>query len=166
MPNQFNSVFLAEIRLRLLEESWPRLEQCLRESDEKMLWFRPNSNTNSIGNLVLHLEGNVRQWLLHGIGGAPDKRKRAGEFAVNQSLSSSDLLSRMKDLHNEVSELLQSAEAMDLLQPKEIQGFETTVMGALVHVTEHFSYHIGQITFLIKWQKDIDLGYYGDRDLG
>jgi len=166
MPDQFNSAFLAEIRLRLLEESWPRLEQCLREADEKMLWFRPNSNTNSIGNLVLHLEGNVRQWLLHGIGGAPDTRERADEFAVNQSFSSSDLLLRMKVLHDEVSELLQRAEAMDLFQPKEIQGFETTVMGALVHVTEHFSFHIGQITFLIKWQKDIDLGYYGHRDLG
>lgn len=163
--DDFTAAFLCEIELRLLKESWPRLEQCLTECDEKLLWFRPNSQTNSIGNLVLHLEGNVKQWLLHGVGDVPDVRDRTSEFVPNQSHTSRELLNRMTILKKDVEQLLIRAKTFDLLSPRKIQVFETTALGAFIHVTEHFSYHVGQITYLVKWQKEKDMGYYKDFEL-
>lgn len=99
------------------------------------------------------------------LGGGADSRERSSEFISNQHYTVKELLIRMTALKSEVKKLLLHAQSLDLLEPKKIQIYETTVMGALIHVTEHFSYHVGQITFLIKWQKEKDMGYYKGFDL-
>lgn len=165
MTNEFHEIFIAEVREKLFEEFWPRLFQCLDECDKELLWHQPNTNTNSIGNLVLHLEGNVRQWLLHGVDGQPDNRNRPWEFEHGKQLPVDELKNRMNQLRCEIEALLDRIVPWHLTEKRTIQGFYTTVMGALVHVTEHFSYHLGQITLLVKLNKNIDLGYYAGRDI-
>lgn len=165
MTPEFHEIFIAEVRNKLFEEFWPRLFRCLEECDSDLLWHRPNANTNSIGNLVLHLEGNVRQWLLHGVDGQPDNRNRPWEFEHDKQMPVDDLKNRMNILQSEIEALLVRIEPDQLTEKRTIQGFDTTILGALVHVTEHFSYHLGQITLLVKLNKNIDLGYYAGRDI-
>lgn len=165
MTPEFRDIFITEIRNKLFEEYWPRMFQCLDECDPEMLWHQSNKNTNSIGNLVLHLEGNMRQWLLHGVDGHKDDRNRKWEFEHDKQLPVAELKERMLGLQSEIEVLLSDIGAGQLSEEKTIQGFNTTVLGALIHVTEHFSYHLGQISLLVKLNKNIDLGYYAGRDI-
>lgn len=165
MSQEFHQVFIAAIKQHLFDENWPRLKQCLLLCDENLLWYRANDNTNSIGNLVLHLEGNLTQWVLHGIGREPDNRQRDLEFVPNQNFTAAQLLADFEKLISELKRTIEKLEPTNLIENRKVQGFETTVAGILVHVTEHFSYHLGQISLLVKQLKDIDLKYYGDLDL-
>ena len=165
MSEGFTELFKAEVRDKLFGEYWPRLLQCLHECDDELLWFRPNEQSNSIGNLVLHLEGNVRQWLVHGVGGKADTRKRSDEFDHRNNFSRSDLVIILERLKADVLAVIDTVDASRLAESRSIQGFNTSVLGALFHVTEHFSYHLGQISYIVKANKNIDLGYYADRNL-
>ena len=161
MDEAFLKVFLSGINQHLFDENWPRLKQCLLLCDEDLLWYRANENTNSIGNLVLHLNGNLTQWVLHGIGGAANNRNRDLEFVPNQSFTSAQLIHDFEALIVELKSTIHKLEPHQLLEIRKVQGFDTTVCGILIHVTEHFSYHLGQISMLVKQSKNIDLKYYG-----
>jgi len=165
LSDKLAEAYKATVRLKLFDEYWPRILQCLDECDDDLLWYRPNENTNSIGNLVLHLEGNVRQWVLHGVAGKEDLRNRREEFYASRRLRKDELTARLKNLKEEVVEVVNAVSAKQLLEHRSIQGFETSVLGALFHVVEHFSYHLGQITYLVKSVKNKDLGYYAGRNL-
>jgi uncharacterized damage-inducible protein DinB len=162
---EFAAIFLKGIRKHLLEENWPRLKKCVLLCDDAMLWSKPNENTNSIGNLVLHLQGNLAQWVLHGIAGAADKRIRNKEFETGSKRPKEQLLSDFELLMQSIDEVLINIEPNKLTEKRKVQGFETTVTGILIHVTEHFSYHLGQISFILKQAKNIDLKYYEGMNL-
>lgn len=166
MSAVITELFKAEVRDKLFGEYWPRLLQCLDECDDELLWFRPNEQSNSIGNLVLHLEGNVRQWLVHGVGGKADTRKRSEEFDHHNNCPRAELLQKLERLKADVLAVLEKVDVSKLAESRIIQGFDTSVLGALFHVTEHFSYHLGQISYIVKANKNIDLGYFADRNLG
>ena len=161
----WHEAFLQSIRQHLLEEGFPRLRKCLHELSEEELWQRPNASSNAAGNLVLHLCGNVHQWVLSALGGAPDIRQRAKEFSERGTQSREELLNCLDQLEAEVAALLPTLSPEQLLQTYEVQIFRPTGMGILIHVTEHFSYHLGQITYIVKMQKDRDMGYYDDTAL-
>lgn len=165
LSQQIAEEYKAVVLSKLFDEYWPRLHQCLDECDPDLLWFRPNENTNSIGNLVIHLEGNVRQWVLHGVAGQEDRRNRHEEFDANRRILKDELNVRLKKLKEEVVAVVNAVSEEQLLEHRSIQGFETSVLGVLFHVAEHFSYHLGQITYLVKSVKNKDLGYYSDRKL-
>ncbi len=162
---EFRDLMVAEVRRRLFEESVPRVKQCLAELTETEIWHRPNDHSNSVGNLVLHLCGNVRQWVLTGLGGVPDQRKRQEEFDEKGPIPTEELLKRLDDLMAEVDAVLEKLTPEKILQPMVVQGFEETGLSILVHVVEHFSYHTGQITYFVKWRKDMDMGYYDNYEL-
>lgn len=127
----------------------------------EQLWWRPNEASNSAGNLVLHLAGNARQWVVHGLGGRPDVRDRPGEFAAGPSHGTvTDVLGRMDDALGEVSAVLARIDPVTLPEPRTIQGVGTTGLRALYHVVEHFSMHTGQILYIAKLQTGRDLGFY------
>lgn len=144
--NELGREVLKELGARLFDEFWPRLDKCLVLCCEDQLWYRPNESCNSIGNLVLHLEGNLRQWVLHGVAGAEDVRQRKFEFASSGAYSTEELKQRMGLLKSELQEVWESVQPEWLSNKRLIQGFETSVLGALIHVVEHFSYHLGQIS--------------------
>ncbi|MEZ4935890.1 MAG: DinB family protein [Saprospiraceae bacterium] len=163
---EINQLLIQEVRRRLMAEGVVRIKQCLSELTPKEVWLRPNANSNSVGNLVLHLCGNVRQWIVSGLGGLPDTRQRATEFNETGPLPSAELLSRLDAVMREVDDVLNRLKPEDLTKPIVVQGFEETGLSILVHVVEHFSYHVGQITYFVKWRKNIDTAYYGGIELG
>lgn len=163
--NEFGELLKSEVRRRLLEENIPRIKQCLSELDQTEVWYRPNENSNSVGNLVLHLCGNVRQWLLGGLGGQDDNRKRQDEFDEKGPIPTPQLVQLLDRLAEEVEAVLKRLTAEEILSPIEVQGFQENGVSVLVHVVEHFSYHTGQITYFVKWRKNINTAYYAGIEL-
>ncbi len=164
-PENFKNLLVGETKRRIIEESVPRIKKCLSKLTEEEIWRRPNRETVSVGNLVLHLCGNVSQWILAGLGNFPDTRERDREFNEEGGISTEKLMKDMDDLMLKVAEVLDQLSPDDLLKKRHVQGFEETGMAILIHVTEHFSYHTGQITYYVKANKNIDMKYYGGIDL-
>ena len=149
-----------EVRRRMIEESTPRIRKCVERLSEEQVWWRPNDESNSIGNLVLHLNGNVRQWVLAGVAGNPDTRRRQSEFDEQGPVPKEELLSTLESTMSEVDHALDSITADMLIEKRPVQTFEETVLAMLVHVTEHFSYHTGQIAWITKMLTEQQVGFY------
>ena len=164
VPDLANSI-VAECERRLLTESIPRLKKCLDLLNEGQVWHSPNPNTNSVGNLVLHLCGNARQWLLSGLGGIEDTRQRQREFDEQGPIAKAVLHQHIDELVRDIGEFLPRISEADLLATHAVQGFKESGVAILIHVTEHFSYHVGQATYIVKLLQDIDTGYYAGQDL-
>ncbi len=164
--SEIHQELLKEVDRRLFEENFPRLRKCLGELTKTDVWHRPNANSNSVGNLTLHLIGNCRQWILSGLGGKKDKRERQQEFDEQGPISTEDLLTQLDQLEVELKEVLAEVSQEDLIVKRPVQAFDESGISILVHVVEHFSYHVGQITYFVKARKNIDTGYYQDVDLG
>lgn len=126
------------------------------------LWFRPDPGSNSAGNLVLHLAGNVRQWVVSGIGGGADTRHRDAEFAADGGMNAAELLDILEKALSEVDAVLARLDAASLGEARRIQGRETTVFSALYHVVEHFAGHTGQIILLAKLYAPGEIRFYDD----
>ena len=151
---------------RLYEESVVRIEKVLHMLSEDEIWHSPNEHANSIGNLILHLCGNVTQWIGTGIGGLPDIRERDLEFNTTKIYSKEFLINKLYGLKNTTDEALGSLKDDDiLLEARQVQGYDETVLSILIHVIEHFSYHTGQIAVIAKYLKAQDLGFYEGVDL-
>ncbi len=150
---------------RVVQESLPRILKCLDLLDVEQVWSRPNENTVSAGNLVLHLAGNLRQYVVAGLGGEPDTRRRAEEFSERGPLPPAALVEQIRGVVHEAATVVRRLEPAALLATHCVQGFEETGTSILVHVIEHFSYHTGQITYAVKMLKNIDTGYYAGQDL-
>ena len=152
--------FVTESRRLLAEEYVPKIERSLEKLTDEQIWWRPNEKSNSIGNLILHICGNARQWLVCGLGGARDDRERDTEFAERRILPRAELLDHLRKLSTDVDATLKDFDTSRLLNEFRIQGSNTTALAAILHVTEHFSMHTGQIIMLTKMLAEIDLEFY------
>ena len=161
----FGKALIEETKRRLIREFPQRIHKSLGQLTEEEIWERPNAETVSAGNLVLHLLGNVRQNILSGLAGEPDHRRRQIEFDEQGPIPTAELLHRLDDLIAEVDRALDRIDPATLLTVRKVQGFEESGLSILVHVIEHFSYHVGQITYIAKSKKAVDLGYYAGVDL-
>ncbi len=166
MENDIAALFLSEIDRRLFGECFPRLIKSISMLSEEQIWSRPNQVSNSLGNLVLHLKGNTRQWMGTTFGGRNDDRKRSSEFAESGPLPKAHLLRLVSELQTDLEGIFKRIEPEDLLKEYDVQGYRETGLAVLVHVTEHFSYHVGQATFLVKMLTGRQTGYYEGQDLG
>ncbi len=128
----------------------PRLRAAVSALPAADLWWRPHAQTTSVGNLLLHLRGNVRQWIVSGLGGAPDARVREREFSAREGACAAELLDALQVTVDEACAVIESLPAGRWLAPVTIQEFDTTVLGAVLHIVEHFSWHTGQITWIAK----------------
>jgi hypothetical protein len=147
----------------LREEFLPRIERATTQLGDVDLWWRPNPECTSAGNLLLHLEGNVRQWILSGMAAHMDERVRSSEFETVDGDDSAALLARLRSTVLEACDVIRDAEAEVLLQRHDIQIFEgVTGLAAILHVVEHFSWHTGQIAWIAKMRTRQNLGYYED----
>lgn len=156
---------LEEFKRRVFEESIQRIKLCLGMVSESMVWYRHNEQVNSIGNNILHLEGNAKQWILSGIGNWPDNRNRQLEFVPNQSYNKQALIEKLDKLQLNLNEVLEKIEIEKLTEKRKVQVFQETGMSILIHVIEHFSYHTGQITLLTKILTGEPTHYYGNLNL-
>jgi hypothetical protein len=137
-----------------------RIETCLKMLTEEQIWARGNPSENAIGNLVLHLCGNVRQWIVSGVGNLPDARERDKEFGALGGVTSGGLIARLRGTVEEAVATIAPLTPAQMAETRSIQGYHGTVMEAIYHVVEHFSMHTGQILFATKMLTGADLGFY------
>ncbi|HWS56696.1 MAG TPA: DinB family protein [Pyrinomonadaceae bacterium] len=152
--------FVAEARRHLLADYLPKIERCLERLNDEQAWWRAGEQSNSVGNLLLHLEGNARQWLVSGVGGAPDRRARDREFEERAHVPVATLLADLRATLAEADAALARLGPEALLERRHIQGHDVTVLAAVFHVVEHFSMHTGQIILLTKLLTGRDLAFY------
>lgn len=152
--------FVQQARELLKDQYLPKLERCMETLNDEQIWWRPNEDSNSIGNLLLHLSGNARQWIISGLGGAADNRVRQREFDERAIITRAELRSLLRQTLAEVDAVLEAFDLTTILQQKQIQGTAVTALEAIFHVTEHFSMHTGQIILLTKMLSQKDLGFY------
>jgi uncharacterized damage-inducible protein DinB len=158
--NNIGQAFITRSRHHFAEDFMPKIERCLELLTDEQIWWRPNPQANSIGNLLLHLSGNVRQWIVCGVGGASDARDRDSEFAQRAIIPRDELLARLKQTLSEADAALARLDSDKLLEPKQIQGCDVSLLEAILHVVEHFSMHTGQIILMAKMFAEVDLGFY------
>jgi len=143
-----------------LEQFSGRIAACLAKLNSEQVWARGSENENAIGNLVLHLCGNVRQWILSAVGGAPDARERDAEFSARGSVPGAELAVRLKATVEEALAILRAFPSARLAEGVVVQGYSVTLLEAIYHVVEHFAQHTGQIVFATKQLTGEDLGFY------
>lgn len=153
--------FVDASRRQLVEDYLPKLRRAVSALPEHDLWWRPNDVSNSVGNLLLHLEGNLRQWVVAGVGGEPDTRRRQAEFDAVDGPEAGLLLARLEEAVREAERIISALTADRLLDRARIQGRDVTVLEAVYHAIEHFGMHTGQIILLAKLRSGRDLGFYG-----
>jgi uncharacterized damage-inducible protein DinB len=152
--------FLERSRYYLAYEYPTKIRLAVENLDETVIWKRPNEDSNSIGNLLLHLAGNVREWIVCGVGGNSGDRDRASEFAAKEGFTKSQLLSGLTVSVLGADKVLGSLRDSDLDKDVTIQGRDTTIFAAIYHVVEHFSMHTGQIIMLAKIYKPGSVHFY------
>jgi len=158
------ALFLEFSHRKLIDHYWTRLQACVAPLAPEQIWWRPNDASNSIGNLILHLNGNVRQWLVASFNQLPDERDRPQEFAAADGLTAAQLLERLGATMNEAAAVLKRLTETDLLAPYEIQGYHVTGLEAVYQVVEHFGLHYGQVAYIAKSLSGRDHGFYRELD--
>lgn len=158
-PRDLGTIFLEEAQSRLKKQFLPQILKSIDQLSDQEIWWRPNAASNSIGNLVLHLSGNVRQWIISGLGGAADVRRRDEEFSEAGPLPRQGLVALLRGTVNEACRVLARTPARSLGRPVSRQGFIVPRQVAVTHVLEHFAYHTGQIVYATKLKLARDLHY-------
>jgi len=137
-----------------------RIEACIDRLTAEQIWTRHSDHENAVGNLVLHLSGNLRQWVVSGAGQEPDIRRRDEEFAARGGMHATELKERLRSTVDAAVAVLRSLPASRLAEGVSIQGFDVTVLAAIYHAVEHFAMHTGQIIFATKLFTGSDLAFY------
>lgn len=162
MPFELAGRFIERSRYYLGVEYPAKIRVAVSAVPLDRLWWRPNESSNSVGNLLLHLTGNVRQWIVSGVGGAPDVRERDTEFAAEGGAKAAFLVEQLEKTLSEVDAVLARTTPEQLGEARLIQGRQTTVFAAIYHVVEHFAGHTGQIILLAKSIAPEGIRFYDD----
>jgi uncharacterized damage-inducible protein DinB len=152
--------FLEEARRHLVADYLPKIERCLERLTDEQVWWRAGEHANSVGNLLLHLEGNLRQWVVCGAGAAEDARVREREFAERRVVPREELLAALRAAVAEADDVLARLDPATLLERRRVQGLDVTLLAAVFHAVEHFSMHTGQVVLLTKTLTGSDLAFY------
>lgn len=165
MDQEVLQEFVEQITFRL-DESSRMVALSLEKLDEDDIWKRPHKNSNSIGNLILHLCGNITQYAISSLGETEDIRNRDLEFDTLGGFTKEELWNKLENTVNKAKEVIRSSTIEQYLKKREVQGFTFSGIGIAIHVTEHYSFHTGQIAF---WTKQLtekrSLGFYDGIDL-
>ena len=159
MESELAPLFLTH-STKKLEQMTSHIETCLSKLGYDLIWARKAGHENTVGNLVLHLEGNVRQWIIHGIGGVPDVRQRDLEFSTEGGLTSPALSSHLRKTTNEAMEIIGGLSSSRLAELTTPQHDTVSVLEAIYQVVGHFQQHTGQIMFVTKQLTGDSLGFY------
>jgi hypothetical protein len=157
------TLFLDFSRAKLLGQYWPRLRSTVESLTDDQIWWRPNDACNSIGNLLLHLNGNVGQWIVASFNRTEDARNRPSEFNERARIPGRELLAKLTATLDQAGAVLNRLTPEDLAATYEIQGYESiTGLAAVYQVVEHFGMHYGQILYIAKSLRGKDLGFYSE----
>ena len=155
-----SSLFLEFSRKKLLEQYWPRMRACVESLTDEQVWWRPNDNSNSVGNLLLHLNGNIQQWIVASFDRLGDNRDRPAEFAERNIVPAAELLQRLAATLQRAEAVLSRLTEADLRATYNIQGYTVSGLHAVYQVVEHFGLHHGQVIYITKLLTAKDLGFY------
>lgn len=133
-----------------LREGTEKIQHCVKQLSQEQLWWRPHESMNSIANVLIHLDGNLTQWMINGIRGAEDVRDRPAEFADRSGASSDGLLQKLEQTIEQVAKVLNEQTALTLIERRRIQGFETSVTGAIWDSLPHFRGHVQEIIYVTR----------------
>ncbi len=147
-----------------LDENETKIKLVWEDLSEDDIWRRPNETTLAPANQLIHLTGNMRQWVLTSLGGQPEVRARDEEFAIRGGRTKADILDAFLEVLAFAKTYLQDAD--NLLRPITVQGHQTSELGVWIHMAEHLSYHTGQLVFFAKQLHPKQYDFYGDWDLG
>jgi hypothetical protein len=156
--------FLEFSRNKLVNQYWPRLRGCVESLTDEQVWWRPNAACNSVGNLVLHLNGNVGQWMVASFNGLEDARNRPAEFNERRRIPGKQLLERLEETVEQAAEVLSRLTGEELGATYQIQGYTVRGLDAVYQAVEHFGLHYGQILYITKQLRGEDLGFYRELD--
>jgi len=133
-----------------LSNAWRKIQHCLAQLDDEQLWNRPNGDLNSTANLLLHLRGNLTQWILSGLGGAPDVRTRPQEFSERGPIPRDELIAGVEATIESVKRVLESLDSAELLRRRRIQGFDVSGTQAIFETVAHFRGHSQEIVHMTR----------------
>lgn len=165
MPTQSALSEFREVATRKLARDLEQIERCATLLSEEQLWQRPNDHCNSVANQILHLTGNVRQWIVTGIGGLPFDRNRDAEFSERGPLPIECVLTPLQEIIRDATAVIGEMTDETLERRHDIQGYDVTGMTAVFHVSEHFSFHTGQIVHITKAILDVDLSLFDQQGM-
>jgi hypothetical protein len=159
---QLPQLFLAAAR-ETLAEGFHKIEHCVNQLTNDQVWWRPaaqppataknaTSEMNSIANLMFHLAGNIRQWIIAGVGGAKDVRNRPLEFSDHSRRPKAEVLAQLQKTVAEADAVLARLTPEQLVENRRIQGFDTNVTEALFGMISHFRGHTQEIIHMTREQ--------------
>lgn len=148
-----------------IDESTRMIQKSLTNISEEEFWQKPNASLNSIGNLILHLCGNITQYIISSLGETEDLRNRDHEFSAKETATKKETLKQLEQTVDIAKRVVFDTDISNLLKVRSVQGFTFSGVGVIVHAVEHYSYHTGQIAFWVKQLKNEDLGFYDGIDL-
>ena len=152
--------FIEASRVFLKKDYLPKVLHFEEQLSDDDLWWRPNDVSNSVGNLILHLCGNLRQWIVSSVGGVEFRRDRDAEFAARGPVAKTELMKNLKRVIDEVDTVLAALTSERLMVRIEVQKYEVSTLQAVYHVVEHFGYHLGQILYIYKMRTGTDPRFY------
>jgi len=145
----FEKQFLKQTN-KSINNAFERIIHCLDQLEEEHIWYRPDSNVNSIGTILNHLCGNLRQWIISGIGGLQDIRNRPLEFDDSTKLSKHELTNKLKKIISDCKKTINNFDPGNLLEKRRIQGFDENALSAIYRTVAHLELHTGQITYITR----------------
>ena len=163
--NTIATEFVEQCISILENKNTPKIIKCLDQLTEEQIWMRPNKASNSIGNILLHLCGNIRQYVVSALGDQPDVRERDLEFSTEGGYNKEELLAKLMETLTRAVNVMRDIDEVRLMKMYSVQGFNYSGIGIIVHITEHYSHHTGQIIFWTKQLTAKDLGFYSHVDL-
>ena len=148
-----------------LKEGQRMVHLAFEKTKEKHLWELPISNGISLGNQILHINGNMTQYIISSLGENKDYRLREKEFEINKKINKTELLKKLDVTIISSIKVIDSVKSSKYLKLRKVQGYKLSGIGVVLHAVEHFSYHVGQISFWVKYLTKSDLGFYKDQNL-
>lgn len=161
---EITTLFLAFSRKRLLDDYWPRMRTCVQSLSDEQVWWRPNDASNSVGNLLLHLQGNIQQWIVGSFERLEDRRDRPAEFSARHGATAKELVTQLDATMQRANAVLSRLTEADLRATYQIQGYTVSGLQAVYQVVEHFALHYGQIAYITKSLVGRDFGFTRELD--
>jgi hypothetical protein len=151
MESEICDAFIAAAR-NTLAEGMRKIEHCVGQLNDQQVWWRPRPEMNSIANLMLHLSGNLQQWIVAGVGGAKDVRNRPLEFSDRSIRPKGDVIGLLEKTIAEADAALARLKADQLVSRRRIQGYDTNVIAAIMNTIPHFRGHVQEIIHITRQQ--------------
>lgn len=143
-----------ELAERLLRIYPDEIRACLHELTEEKIWWRPNPSTNAVGNLVLHLCGNLRHYLGRGVAGSSYRRDRPAEFGERTPVTRDELLHKLDEAVADARSAFASLTDERLVANADLGAESRPIGRLLVGIVAHFDSHVGQIVYATKMMKE------------